>query len=98
MSDPRANETMRAWRVHRYGTPRDVLTLDRVPIPVPGPGELRVRVQAIPLNLNDLDRISGVNMMVRPELPYAPGMEVMGIGRRVRRGQPKRARASAWWR
>ena len=79
MSDPRANETMRAWRVHRYGTPRDVLTLDRVPVPAPGPGELRVRVQAIPLNLNDLDRISGVNMMVRPELPYAPGMEVMGV-------------------
>ncbi len=79
MSDPRANETMRAWRVHRYGTPRDVLALDRVPIPAPGPGELRVRVQGIPLNLNDLDRISGANMMVRPELPYAPGMEVMGI-------------------
>jgi len=79
MSDPRANETMRAWRVHRYGTPRDVLTHDRVSLPVPGPGELRVRVQAIPLNLNDLDRVSGVNMMVRPELPYAPGMEVMGV-------------------
>jgi NADPH2:quinone reductase len=72
-------ETMRAWRVHRYGAPREVLTLDRVPIPEPGPGELRVRVQAIPLNLNDLERITGANMMVRPELPYAPGMEVMGV-------------------
>src|SRR5262245_6363383 len=79
MTDPRANETMRAWRVHKYGTPRDVLTLDHVPIPAPGPGELRVRVQAIPLNLNDLERITGANMMVRPELPYSPGMEVMGI-------------------
>jgi NADPH:quinone reductase len=79
MSDPRANETMRAWRLHRYGQPREVLVIDQVPIPAPGPGELRVRVLGIPLNLNDLDRITGVNMMVRPELPYAPGMEVMGV-------------------
>jgi NADPH2:quinone reductase len=70
---------MRAWRTHRYGPPLEVLQLDRVPIPAPGPGELRVRVQAIPLNLNDIERITGGNMMVRPELPYSPGMEVMGI-------------------
>ena len=74
-----ANETMRAWRTQRYGAPREVLALDRVPVPTPGPGELRVRVQAIPLNLNDLERITGGNMMVRPELPYSPGMEVMGV-------------------
>ncbi|HEX5066725.1 MAG TPA: zinc-binding dehydrogenase [Myxococcota bacterium] len=77
MSD--APATMKTWRTHRYGAPLEVLQLDRVPIPAPGPGELRVRVQAIPLNLNDLERINGGNMMVRPELPYAPGMEVMGI-------------------
>ena len=71
--------TMRAWRTHEYGErPTDVLQLDTVPIPVPDPGEVRVRVQAIPLNLNDLERITGGNMMVRPELPYSPGMEVMG--------------------
>ncbi|HEY8123720.1 MAG TPA: zinc-binding dehydrogenase [Myxococcota bacterium] len=70
---------MRAWRTHAYGTPRQALQLDEVPVPEPGPGELRVRVQAIPLNLNDLERITGGNMMVRPELPYAPGMEVMGV-------------------
>jgi NADPH:quinone reductase-like Zn-dependent oxidoreductase len=34
-------------------------------------------VQAIPLDLNDLERINGGNMMVRPELPYSPGMEGM---------------------
>ena len=79
MSDASATGTMRAWRTHRYGQPLEVLQLDRVPIPAPGPGELRVRVQAIPLNLNDLERINGGNMMVRPELPYAPGMEVMGL-------------------
>jgi NADPH2:quinone reductase len=36
-------------------------------------------VQAIPLNLNDLERITGGNMMLQPELPYSPGMEVMGV-------------------
>jgi NADPH:quinone reductase len=72
--------TMRAWRTHEYGErPTYVLQLDTVPVPVPDPGEVRVRVQAIPLNLNDLERINGGNMMVRPELPYSPGMEVMGV-------------------
>ena len=71
--------TMRAWRTHRYGAPGEVLRLDTVAVPEPEAGEVRVRVQAIPLNLNDLERITGGNMMVRPELPYSPGMEVMGI-------------------
>lgn len=70
---------MRAWRLHRYGRPTEVLQLDEVPIPEPEAGELRVKVHAIPFNLNDLERITGGNMMVRPELPYSPGMEVMGI-------------------
>ncbi len=76
MSQPK---TMRAWQVHEYGEPEDVLQLDEVPVPEPGPGELQVRVQAIPLNLNDMERITGKNMMVRPPLPTIPGMEVMGI-------------------
>jgi len=70
---------MRAWRTHEYGQPTEVLRLDTVPIPAPEAGELLVRVQAIPFNLNDLERITGGNMMVRPELPYSPGMEVMGV-------------------
>ena len=73
------DRTMRAWRTHEYGRPTEVLKLDTVPVPAPEAGELRVRVQAIPFNLNDLERITGGNMMVRPELPYSPGMEVMGI-------------------
>src|SRR5918995_5171156 len=71
--------TMRAWRTHEYGQPSDVLRLDTVPIPEPETGEVRVRVQAIPLNLNDMERITGGNMMVRPDLPSSPGMEVMGV-------------------
>jgi NADPH2:quinone reductase len=72
-------ETMRAWRVHQYGPPSDVLQREIVPVPVPGPGEVRIRVAAIPLNLNDVERITGGNMMAPPEFPYSPGMEVMGV-------------------
>lgn len=72
-------DEMRAWVVREYGQPLDVLHLEAVPIPEPGPDEVRVRVHAIPLNLNDLERITGGNMMVRPEFPYSPGMEVMGV-------------------
>jgi NADPH2:quinone reductase len=71
---------MRAWRVHEFGPePREVMQLDEIEVPTPGPGELLVRVQAIPINLNDLERINGKNMMARPELPVTPGMEVMGV-------------------
>ncbi len=73
-------DSMRAFRVHAWGPePTETLSLDEVPLPSPEVGELLVRVQAIPLNLNDLERINGQNMMVRPELPVTPGMEVMGI-------------------
>src|SRR6476469_749571 len=71
--------TMRAWRTHEYGEPLEVLQLDTVAVPEPAPGEVLVRALAIPFNLNDLERITGGNMMVRPELPYSPGMETMGI-------------------
>jgi len=73
-------ETMRAWRVHAWGPePSEALRLESIPLPVPEAGELLVRVQTIPLNINDMERINGKNMMVRPELPVTPGMEVMGI-------------------
>src|SRR6476660_8052426 len=75
---PNDTRTMRAWRTHEYGRPTEVLSLDTVPVPKPEAGELLVHVQAIPFNLNDLERITGGNMMVRPDLPYSPGMEVMG--------------------
>lgn len=71
--------TMRAWRVHEYGEPLEVLQLDEVPVPEPGPGEILVRALAVPLNLNDYERVTGANMAMRPPLPYAPGMETMGI-------------------
>ncbi|MGH9017406.1 MAG: quinone oxidoreductase family protein, partial [Acidimicrobiales bacterium] len=76
---PTTPATMRAWRTHEYGPPLEALHLDVVDVPVPEAGEVRVRVQAFPLNLNDLERITGGNMMVEPPLPYSPGMEVMGV-------------------
>ena len=76
---PNLPEEMRAWRVHRWGpAPIETLNLEDIPLPNPEAGELLIRVQAIPLNLNDMERINGENMMVRPELPLTPGMEVMG--------------------
>ena len=69
---------MKAWRLHEYGKPRDVLRLEDVRAPDPGPGEIRVRVAVITLNWNDLDGILGRYRTVRPPLPYIPGMEVLG--------------------
>ncbi len=73
-----APASMRAWRVHAYGAPLEVLRLETVEVPEPGPGEVLIRVRAIPLNLNDLERITGGNMMAPPTFPYSPGMEVFG--------------------
>jgi NADPH2:quinone reductase len=80
MKERAVPENMRAWRVHAWGPePIEAMSLDTIPVPTPEAGELLVRVQAIPLNLNDMERINGENMMVRPELPVTPGMEVMGV-------------------
>ena len=43
--------SMRAWRVHQYGEPLDVLQLQTVDTPEPGPGQLLVQAEGIPLNL-----------------------------------------------
>jgi NADPH:quinone reductase len=69
---------MKAWRVHQFGEPEEVLRLEEVPAPVAGPGELLVRVAAVTLNFNDVDGVRGRYRTVRPPLPYTPGMEVLG--------------------
>lgn len=75
-----ANGTMRAWRIHAYGPPSQALRLEHgLALPSPGPGEIRIRVHAVPLNIHDVERINGGVMFMRPELPYSPGMEVMGV-------------------
>ena len=69
---------MKAWRVHQYGKPGEVLQLDEVPTPEPGPQQLRIRVESLALNYNDLDGILGRYRTVKPPLPFTPGMEVVG--------------------
>ena len=70
---------MKAWRVHQYGPPAEVLTLDDVDEPVPGPDELKIRVTSVTLNFNDLDGIHGRYKTVPRPVPYIPGMEVLGV-------------------
>ncbi len=70
---------MKAWRVHRYGAPGEVLQLDDVDAPTPGPGELKIRVTSVTLNFNDLDGIHGRYKTVPRPVPYIPGMEVLGV-------------------
>jgi NADPH2:quinone reductase len=73
-------ETMKAWRIHSYGPISEVMQLESdVETPVPAAGELRIRVAAIPLNIHDIERITGGVMFMNPEMPYSPGMEVMGV-------------------
>lgn len=69
---------MKAWRVHQYGAPAEVLTLDTVEVPEPAAGQVRVQVEALAINFNDLDGILGRYRTVKPPLPYIPGMEVLG--------------------
>ena len=69
---------MRAWRVHRYGSPTKALKLDDLEAPEPGPGELQVRVAATVLNWNDIDGCYGRYETVKPSIPYVLGMEVVG--------------------
>jgi NADPH2:quinone reductase len=70
---------MRAWQVHEFGEPEDVLRLEEVPAPRAGPGEILVRVAAATLNFNDVDGVRGRYRTVSPPLPYTPGMEVLGF-------------------
>ena len=69
---------MRAWQVTKHGEPGDALALVDVPLPEPGPGELRVRVQAAALGLPDVFMCRSTYAF-RPELPFTPGQEVVGI-------------------
>ena len=69
---------MKAWRVHRYGSPSEALELDELEVTNPGPGEVRVQVASTVLNWNDIDGCRGRYETVKPELPYVLGMEVVG--------------------
>jgi len=77
--------TIRAWRVHRYGEPRDALRIDEVEEPPAGPGQVVVQTSATPLNFNEVDGCFGRYHTIDPPLPYTLGMEV--VGQVVRAGE-----------
>jgi NADPH:quinone reductase len=69
---------VKAWTVHEFGAPRDVLRLDRVDVPEPAAGEVQITVEAVTINFNDIDGIRGRYRTVPVQPPYIPGMEVLG--------------------
>jgi len=70
-------DSMRAWRVTRLGEPVDALSLDTLATPAPGPGEVQVRVRAVAVNFPDVLLCRG-EYQVKPELPFVPGIELVG--------------------
>ena len=77
---------MKAWRIHEFGAPADVLRFDEVDPPEAGLGEVQIAVEAITINFNDIDGIRGRYRTVPVEPPYIPGMEVLGRVRSAGRG------------
>ena len=69
------NGTMRAARVHQWGTSP---TLDEVDVPVAGDGESLVRVEAAAVAHLDRTVVEG-NFDVKPGLPYIGGVEGCGV-------------------
>lgn len=65
---------MQAMRVHEAGAR---LVADEVPEPVPGPGEVLIRVGHASVNFADTLMVEG-KYQERPEMPFAPGLEVAG--------------------
>jgi len=70
---------MRAWQVHQYGEPLEVLRLVEKKVPEPGHGEIRIRVAAASLGLPDVFLCRGVYPTFQPQPPFTPGQEVTGI-------------------
>jgi NADPH2:quinone reductase len=68
---------VKAWRVSDLGEPRDVMSLDEVPVPQPGAGQLLVRVLGAAANFPDVLMCRGL-YQVKPPLPFTPGVELCG--------------------
>lgn len=69
---------VRAWQIQRLGEPKEAIAQAELDLPEPGPGELRVRVEAAALGLPDVFMCRG-SYAFRPELPFVPGQEVVGV-------------------
>ncbi len=69
---------MRAWKVHQFGTPADVMTLEENAADFePGPGQIKVQVEAAGLGLPDVFMCSD-NYPLTPPLPFTPSQEAAG--------------------
>ena len=68
---------MRAWRVHEFGDPAEVLRLEDVECPSPGPGQVRLAAEASALNFFDDLMIRGL-YQEKPPFPFTPGGELCG--------------------
>jgi propanol-preferring alcohol dehydrogenase len=73
---------MKAAVVHAFHQP---LTVEEVPIPDPGPEQVLVRVEASGLCHTDIHAAHG-DWPVKPEPPFVPGHEGVGIVERVGAG------------
>ena len=65
---------MRVMRIDELGQP---LAMAEAPVPEPGPGEVLLRIRACGLNFADTLLLTG-RYQVKPQLPFAPGMEICG--------------------
>lgn len=69
---------MRAWKVHQFGLPADVLKLDENAADFePGPGQVKVRVEAAGLGLPDVFMCAD-KYPLTPPLPFTPSQEAAG--------------------
>ncbi|MGW1447485.1 zinc-dependent alcohol dehydrogenase [Micromonospora sp. NPDC002411] len=78
---------MRATVVTAFDRPLEMLDL---PVPEPGPGEMLVRIEASGLCHTDIHAARG-DWPVRPNLPFVPGHEGVGIVERVGPGVTEHA-------
>lgn len=70
---------MRAWKVHQFGIPSEVMQLDENAGEFsPGPGEVKVKVEAAGLGLPDVLMCAN-NYPLTPPLPFTPSQEAAGI-------------------
>ena len=73
---------MKAMRVHELGQP---MQMDDVEIPKPGPKQVSIDVAACGVNFADTLIVQG-KYQEKPDLPFAPGMEISGRVREVGEG------------
>lgn len=72
-------DTMRAFRIHRFGGP-EVLEADSIAVPQPGRGEVLVRVRASSVNPVDIKTREGRYPLIREDaLPYTLGRDFAGV-------------------